>query len=122
MQIAANVLVGLVGALHVWFLVFEVFLWTKPATAKMFGMSEQLARESQVLAANQGVYNGFLAAALFLSLVVAEPTALAFKLYGCGCVVVAGLYGGYSANKAIWAFQALPGAVALAVVWVAFKT
>ena len=93
MSIVANVLVGLVALLHVYFLVLEMFLWDKPAGLKAFGQTLEAARASKVLAANQGLYNGFLAAGLVWSLVGPEHLRFGFAVFFLLCVVVAGLYG-----------------------------
>jgi len=94
-----------------------MFLWTAPRTRAAFGMSAEAAEQSKVLAANQGLYNGFLAAGLIWALteppLIAVPLATFFLL----CVLVAGLYGGATANKRIWLVQALPAAIALIVLF-----
>jgi putative membrane protein len=116
----ANILVAVVAALHLYFLTLEMFLWTKPTGLKTFGNTLAKARDSAVLAANQGLYNGFLAACLIWGLL--HPTAaLGFqiKVFFLACVVVAGLYGGYSVSKRIIMVQALPAAVALALLLIA---
>ena len=90
MTIVANILVGVVAALHLYFLVLEMFLWTKPLGIKTFGNTPAFAEESKVLAANQGLYNGFLVAGLVWGLVADNQDA---KVFFLGCVVVAGVYG-----------------------------
>src|SRR5271154_5259860 len=114
----ANILVALVAALHLYFLVLEMFLWTKPLGLKTFRQSQQKADDTAVLAANQGLYNGFLAAGLIWGLV--HPNAGAgfqIKVFFLLCVIVAGLYGGYSVNARIILFQAAPAVLALALLW-----
>jgi len=114
----ANALVALVALLHVYFLVLEMFLWTKPLGLKTFRNTQEKANDSAVLAANQGLYNGFLAAGLFWGLL--HPTsALAFqiKVFFLLCVIVAGAYGAYSVSRRILFVQALPAALALIFLW-----
>ena len=120
MQIAANVVVGLVALLHIYFLVLEMFLWTKPLGLRTFSQSLQKAQDSAVLAANQGLYNGFLAAGLVWGLVhPVAATAFQIKVFFLLCVVVAGLYGAWSVSRRILIVQALPAAVALALLFLA---
>ena len=119
MSIAAHIVIALVALLHIWFLVLEMFLWDKPAGRRAFGTTAEFAAQSKVLAANQGLYNGFLAAGLVWGLVADDPTAFAAKVFFLVCVVVAGLYGAATANRRILVAQALPGAVALAAVLLA---
>jgi len=111
----ANVLVGLVAALHLCFLVLEMFLWDTPYGRKVFGNSREFATASKVLAANQGLYNGFLAAGLVWGLSLG-PAGRAVQLFFLGCVVVAGLYGAISVGIKILFVQALPAALAAAAV------
>jgi putative membrane protein len=120
MNLIANILVALVAALHVYFLVLEMFLWTKPKGLKTFGNTIEKAQASAVLAANQGLYNGFLAAGLIWGLVHPNPAfGFQIKVFLLLCVIVAGLYGGYSVSKRIIMVQALPAAVALLLLWLA---
>ncbi|HYV44195.1 MAG TPA: DUF1304 domain-containing protein [Myxococcaceae bacterium] len=114
MEIAAKALLVLTGALHVFFLVLEMFLWATPYGMKRFNNTPEKAEATRVLAANQGLYNGFLAAGLFWSAFASEPLAFPLRAFFSGCVVVAGLYGGATATRRILLFQALPGALALA--------
>ncbi|MGI5242722.1 DUF1304 domain-containing protein [Dactylosporangium sp. CA-139066] len=116
MKIAADVLVALVAALHLYFLVLEMFLWTAPRTRAAFGTTEDFANASKALAANQGLYNGFLVAGLVYGLIA---SSLAFQVFFLICVIVAGLYGAATASRRILLVQALPGAVALAAVLIA---
>jgi putative membrane protein len=116
MSMIAKVLVALVAAEHIYILVLEMFLWTTPRTRASFGMSAEQAEQTKVLAANQGLYNGLLAAGLIWALVAPVTYATQLALFFLACVLVAGLYGGATANRRIWFVQALPAAVALAVV------
>jgi putative membrane protein len=116
MAMLANILVALVAALHLYFLVLEMFLWDKPAGLKAFGQTPEQAQASKVLAANQGLYNGFLAAGLAWGLALGDA-GLGAKTFFLACVIVAGLYGAATASRKILFVQALPAAVALALVW-----
>ena len=120
MNLVANILVALVALLHVYFLVLEMFLWTKPLGLKTFGQSLAKAQESAVLAANQGLYNGFLVAGLVWGLLHPAPAfAFQIKVFFLLCVIIAGLYGAWSVSRRILFVQALPAAIALALVWFA---
>ena len=116
MAAAANLVVGLVAGLHAYFLVLEMFLWDKPAGLRTFGQTLEQARASKVLAANQGLYNGFLAAGLAWGL-LQGGAGLGTKTFFLGCVVVAGVYGAATANRKILFVQALPAVVALLLLW-----
>jgi len=116
-SIAAQIVIALVALLHVWFLVLEMFLWDKPAGRRAFGTTAEFAAQSKVLAANQGLYNGFLAAGLLWSLWLGAD-GVAVARFFLGCVLVAGLYGGFTASRRILLFQAVPAAVGLALSWV----
>jgi len=119
MALAANIVVGLVALLHVYILVLEMFLWTTPKGLKTFGNSAQKAEDSKVLAANQGLYNGFLAAGLLWGLALAAsgaPHAAEVQTFFLACVIVAGVYGAATVGKSILFVQALPAALALALV------
>lgn len=118
MNTIASAAIAFVALLHVGFLILEMFLWTKPAGRRIFGLSREVAEGSAPLAMNQGLYNGFLAAGLVWSL-IAETNAFQLKLFFLGCVLVAGIFGGLTAKRTILIVQALPAAVALALVWVA---
>lgn len=109
----ANAFAIVVALLHVVFMVFETFLWTTPGVRRRFGQTAEQAETTKVLAANQGVYNGALAAALIYSVVTAQAATTTVLL---AFVVVVGLYGGYSAKRSILVLQALPAAIALALV------
>jgi putative membrane protein len=117
MTIIAKILIALVALEHVYFLVLEMFLWTAPRTRAAFGMSAEQAEQTKVLAANQGLYNGFLAAGLIWSLLAPAAYAMPLALFFLACVLIAGLYGGFTANKRIWLLQALPAAIAFLAVW-----
>ena len=113
MSTVAVVLLVLVGLLHLYFLVLEMFLWTRPLGLKTFRNTPEKAEITRVLAANQGLYNGFLAAGLFYAI---ATNSREFALFFLACVVVAALYGAYSVNKRIFLVQALPALLALAAV------
>lgn len=115
MQTTANVLTALIAALHVYILVLEMFMWDKPKGLRAFGMTPEFAASTKVLAANQGLYNGFLAAGLIWGLALG-PAGNAVKVFFLACVAVAGLYGGLTASRKILFIQALPGAIGLAAV------
>jgi putative membrane protein len=116
MATAATVLVALVALLHVYILVLEMFLWTKPAGRKAFGLTKEGAESTKVLAANQGLYNGFLAAGLFWGLYLGAA-GFQVKVFFLICVIVAGVYGAATANKKILFIQAMPAALALALLY-----
>jgi putative membrane protein len=113
MSIIAIALVVLVALLHLYFLVLEMFLWTRPVGQKVFRQSLEKAEQSKVLAANQGLYNGFLATGLIYG---AATGSREFALFFLGCVVVAGIYGAATANKRIFFVQALPALLAIAAM------
>jgi putative membrane protein len=120
MTFVANILVALVAALHIYFLVLEMFLWTKPLGLKTFRNSIEKATESAVLAANQGLYNGFLAAGLIWGLFHSNPGfAFQIKTFFLLCVVVAGVYGAATVSRRILYVQAAPAALALVLLWLA---
>lgn len=113
MNTVAAVLVGLVAALHLGFLVLEMFLWTQPLGRGTFGTSREFAEQTRSLAANQGLYNGFLAAGLVWGLVADRDDVTLFFL---GCVVAAGVFGAVTVNTRILLVQALPAALAAMAV------
>ena len=116
----ANIVVALVAALHVYFLILEMFLWTKPLGLKTFRYSLEKATDSAVLAANQGLYNGFLAAGLVWGLVQSNPGfAFQIKMFFLLCVIVAGVYGAVTVSRRILWVQAAPAAIALILLWLA---
>ena len=118
--VLAAAVVTIVAALHLGFLALEMFLWRKPFGLRTFHMTQEVAESSAVLAANQGLYNGFLAAGLVWGLigygVVSGRAILTFFL---ACVIVAGFYGAATVSRRIALIQALPAAIALALVWIA---
>ena len=114
----ANVLVALVAALHIYFLILEMFLWDTPYGRKTFKLTPEFSAASKALAANQGLYNGFLAAGLIWGLCLG-PAGLDIKIFFLGCVIVAGVYGAATVGKKILFVQALPAAIALALVLLA---
>tara|TARA_R110002020_G_scaffold136630_9_gene304660 strand:- start:339 stop:704 length:366 start_codon:yes stop_codon:yes gene_type:complete len=115
--VLALILVALIALEHVYILVLEMFLWTTPRGMKAFGLKPDQAVQTRVMAANQGLYNGFLAAGLVWSLIHPDAAvAFQLKLFFLGCVVVAGLYGGATASRKIFVIQALPAAIALVAV------
>ncbi|MEV8532697.1 DUF1304 domain-containing protein [Streptomyces sp. NPDC051211] len=116
METTAQVLVALVAALHGYILVLEMFLWEKKPGRALSGFDPAMARATAPLAANQGLYNGFLAAGLVWGLVAEDPTGFRVQVFFLCCVLVAGVYGGLTANRRILLAQALPGALALAAV------
>ena len=117
MKTAETVLLLVVAVLHLWFLVLEMFLWARPFGRRTFALSAEKAEATKVLAANQGLYNGFLAAGLVLA-ALGPPALQAFevKVFFTACVAVAGLYGGLTASRAILVVQLLPGLLALGAV------
>lgn len=110
MDIITNGLIFLVALLHAGFLVLEMFLWQKPQGRKIFRLSETDAATTAVLAANQGLYNGFLSAGLLLGMLAQNWTLIIFIL--C-CVIIAGLYGAWSVSRRIFFVQSLPALLAL---------
>ena len=116
MSLIANVVVGLVGLLHVYILVLEMFFWTKPLGRKAFGLTADFAEQSKALAANQGLYNGFLAAGLFWGLWLG-PEGFGVKVFFLLCVFVAGLYGAATASRKILFVQVLPATIGLVLLF-----
>jgi putative membrane protein len=112
-RLIPNVAVALVAIEHVYILILEMFLWNKPLGMKTFNLTQEFADASQALAANQGLYNGFLAAGLFFGLFTGNRT---FKLFFLACVIVAGVFGAATAAPKIFFTQALPAIIALALV------
>lgn len=115
MTTLANIAVALVALLHVYFLVLEMFLWDKPRGLRTFGLTSEFAAASKTLAANQGLYNGFLAAGLVWGLVLGA-SGDPIKIFFLVCIVLAGIFGAVTTNPKIFWVQALPGAIALALV------
>jgi putative membrane protein len=113
MALLANILVALVAVLHAYFLVLEMFLWDKPYGRKTFKLTPEFATASKTLAANQGLYNGFLVAGLVWGLLSGD---FHVKIFFLTCVIVAGVYGGYTVNRRIFFVQAVPAIIALALL------
>jgi len=116
MTALANILIGIVALLHLGFLALEMFFWDHPVGRKRFGMTAEYSKASATLAANQGLYNGFLAAGLVWGLVSGD---FSIKIFFLVCVVIAGIYGGLTAKRSILYIQALPGLLALLAVYLA---
>jgi putative membrane protein len=114
MHVAANIAVGIVALIHVYILVLEMFLWEKPAGLRTFGLTKEFAAASRVMAANQGLYNGFLAAGLLWGLFTGDVHVQQFFL---GCVTVAGVYGALTANVRILWVQAVPAVLSLILLY-----
>ncbi|EGM78340.1 Putative membrane protein [Rheinheimera sp. A13L] len=123
MALIVDLVILLVALLHLYFLVLEMFLWDKPKGMKAFGLTPQKAADTKVLAANQGLYNGFLAAGLlwglFQGIVHQGAAGLDFKVFFLLCVVVAGVYGAMTVSKKILFIQAMPAALALVLLFLA---
>lgn len=115
MSLIANIVIALIGLLHVYILILEMFLWDKPAGLRAFGLTQEFASASKTLAANQGLYNGFLAAGLFWGLSMGDG-GTGVKVFFLSCILVAGLYGAATANKKILFIQAVPAATGLALI------
>jgi putative membrane protein len=119
METAAGSAIAVVALLHVTFLVLEMFLWKTPFGRRTFGLSRELAEQTASLAANQGLYNGFLAAGLVWGLWAGPQAGFAPRVFFLVCVVVAGLFGAATAKRSILFVQGLPGAIALALTLLA---
>ena len=117
MALAANIVIALVALLHLLFLVLEMFLWTRSLGRKIFRQTAEAAQASKVLAANQGLYKGFLAAGLVWGLCLGA-VGFEVKVFFLVCVVVAGVFGAATASRSILFVQALPAAVGLALLLV----
>lgn len=115
MRLTADIVIAVVALLHVYFLVLEMFLWDKPAGLRAFGQTPEAAKASKVLAANQGLYNGFLAAGLAWGLVLGD-SGIGVKVFFLVCVLIAGLYGAATASRKILFVQALPAALGLVLL------
>ncbi|MBK7317266.1 MAG: DUF1304 domain-containing protein [Anaerolineales bacterium] len=114
MNIVVNIITGLVAVLHGYFLILEMFLWEKPAGRKSFRTTAEFAAQSKTLAANQGLYNGFLAAGLIWGIFAGD----AVKIFFLSCVIIAGLFGAYTVSKRIFYIQALPAIIGLVLLLV----
>lgn len=118
MQNVVSLFVALVAIEHLYFLVLEMFLWTKPKGRKIFGLTEQFANDSKALAANQGLYNGFLAAGLLWSLIQPDANfSHQLQLFFLGCVIVAAVYGGATVKRTILFVQGVPALITLALIF-----
>ena len=118
MQTTANALIALIAALHLYILALEMFWWDTPKGRRAFGTTPEFSAATKVLAANQGLYNGFLAAGLIWGLSLGSA-GHSVQMFFLSCVTVAGIYGGFTASRKILFIQALPGALGLAAVWMA---
>jgi putative membrane protein len=115
MKIAADIMIGLVAVLHLYFLVLEMFLWEKPFGRRIFKSTPEFAAATKTLAANQGLYNGFLAAGLAWGLAMGEA-GLQVKVFFLACVIIAGVFGAATASRNILFVQAVPGILALGLL------
>lgn len=116
MPLIADAVTALVALLHVYFLALEMFLWDKPLGLKTFGQSLEQARATKVLAANQGLYNGFLAAGLLWGLWLGPVAGLSVKVFFLACVLVAGVFGAATASRKILYVQAMPALLGLVLL------
>ena len=114
MNIVTNIIVGVVALLHGYFLILEMFLWEKPAGRKSFRTTVELAAQSKTLAANQGLYNGFLSAGLIWGIFAGD----AVKIFFLSCVIIAGIFGAFTVGKKIFYIQALPALIGLVILLV----
>ena len=110
----ANILIGIVALLHLYFLYLEMFQWDKPRGMKSFRTTEEFAKQSKTLAMNQGLYNGFLAAGLIWGIFAGDPV----KIFFLGCVIIAGIFGAFTVSKRIFYLQAVPAILALVILLV----
>lgn len=118
MKLLANTLTSIVALFHIAILVLEMFFWNHPIGMKVFNMTAEVAESSAVLAMNQGLYNGFLAAGLFWGLIAARKDV---KIFFLSCIVVAGIFGGITAKPSIIFTQAMPALISLVLVLVAYR-
>lgn len=116
MTAISTALITLVALLHLYFMLLEMYFWDKPLGLRTFGIKPDFAKASRSLAANQGLYNGFLAAGLIWGISLGGD-GQSIKLFFLSCVIVAGIFGALTANKKIFFIQAMPGAIALIVTW-----
>ncbi|KUO21527.1 DUF1304 domain-containing protein [Streptomyces dysideae] len=116
MHLISVVLVALMALLHAYILVLEMFLWQRGSGRRFHGFDAELARSTAAMAANQGLYNGFLAAGLVWGLIADDPTGYRVQIFFLACIIVAGVYGAATANVRILFVQAVPAAIALATV------
>jgi putative membrane protein len=114
MSTLASIVIAIIALMHLWFLILEMFLWDKPTGRRAFGLTPEFAAQSKVLAANQGLYNGFLAAGLFWGLYLgATMEGTHVKIFFLACVLIAGVYGGLTATRKVLWIQATPALLAL---------
>jgi len=113
MNLVAQILIALVALLHLYFLALEMFFWDQPLGRKVFKLTPEFAAQSKVLAANQGLYNGFLVAGLLWGLLLGGHEGIHVELFFLSCVIVAGVFGAFTVNRRIFFFQALPAILAL---------
>lgn len=119
MTTLANIVVGLVALLHMYILVLEMFLWQSPRSLRIFGLTPELAAATATMAANQGLYNGFLAAGLVWGLILG-PAGFSVKVFFLACVLVAGIFGAATVNPRIFFVQGVPAAIGLLMLWLAY--
>ncbi|ANF95239.1 hypothetical protein AR543_03825 [Paenibacillus bovis] len=121
MSMLGSIMIALVALEHLYILIMEMFLWTTPRVMKTFGTTSEQAQITRPMAANQGLYNGFLAAGLIWSLLHPDDhVSRQIAFFFLGCVLVAALYGGWSVKKSIWLMQGLPALIALLLVWLGY--
>ena len=117
MSTLANILIAIIALMHLWFLILEMFLWDKSTGRRAFGLTPEFATQSKVLAANQGLYNGFLAAGLIWGLILGgTPEGMHVKIFFLACVLIAGLYGGFTATRKVLWIQGLPALIGLVLI------
>ena len=114
-QMISNLLIGAVALIHIYIVVLEMIWWDTPRGRRAFGMTAEFSAATRVLAANQGLYNGFLAAGLIWGLWLGDA-GFSVKVFFLACVVVAGVFGAATASRKILYIQALPAALALAAL------
>ena len=115
MSLFIDIIITIIAILHIYFMILEMFFWEKPLGLKAFGLTKESATASKVLAANQGLYNGFLAAGLLWGLYLG-PDGISIQIFFLICVLVAGVFGAITANRKILYIQALPAAIGLVLV------
>jgi putative membrane protein len=118
MLLVANIVIGLIAVIHVYILVLEMFLWDTPKGHKAFGLTPQLAKDTKVLAANQGLYNGFLAAGLFWGVYLGSA-GNHIKYFFLLCIFIAGIYGAATSSKRILYIQVIPALIGLVLLYLA---
>ena len=116
MSTLTSIVITVIALMHMWFLILEMLLWDKPTGLRAFGISREYAAQTKVLAANQGLYNGFLAAGLIWGLLLGGAEGAHVKLFFLTCVLVAGLFGGLTATRKVLWIQGLPAAIGIALM------